>query len=44
MLGNLNQASIPHIILPPNMVDIYKTVSNILYAYYLSTFDFVNTR
>lgn len=44
MLGNLNQASIPHIILPPNKVDIYKMVSNILYAYFLSTFDFVNTR
>ena len=44
MLGNLNQASISHIILPSDKVDIYKLVSNSLYAYFLSTFDFVNAR
>lgn len=44
MLENLNQASIAHIILPPNKVGIYNMVSNILFAYFLRTFDFVNTR
>lgn len=44
MLGNLNQVRIPHIILPPNKVGIYNMVSNILFAYLLRTFDFVNTR
>lgn len=43
-MRNLNQASIQNIILPPNKLGIYNMVSGILYAYFLNTFDFINTR